>query len=240
MTALDGNVESVAHALALESAMFAEPHAGCGVWWTRPGLVVPRSLARLPGFPRARDALAAQGLPVVVRGSGGGVVPQGPGILNVTVTVPLRAQRHATQADFAWLAAPLRRWLAERDITTEVRSVPGSFCDGDHNVVVSGRKLAGTAQRRGRSRALLHMVLLVRPDLERSLDSVARLRRLLGRPGALSLHAHTTLASLAPDLGDVEVVAAELRTRFRRSLALRPDRQSPASNAMCSSPGDAA
>lgn len=219
-TTLDGPMPDPERALALEDDMFRRQASACGVWSTTASLVVPRSFARHPRFEDAQAALAASGTPVVCRGSGGGVVPQGPGILNVSVTVPRGLSRHAVRADFAWLCAPLRALLASRGLPTTLASVPGSFCDGDYNVAVHGQKLAGTAQRRGKSHALLHMVLLAHPDLGRAVDAVRRFYTALGLRDGLRREAHTTLGTLLPD-ADPAALAEDLRERFRRGLALR-------------------
>src|SRR5437870_8799003 len=68
--------------------MAAAAAHGCALahlWEGAPGFVVPRSYERLPRFAAARDRWAASGLPVQVRASGGGLVPQGPGVLNLTL-----------------------------------------------------------------------------------------------------------------------------------------------------------
>ncbi|MDE2299763.1 MAG: hypothetical protein KGK18_16550, partial [Burkholderiales bacterium] len=54
--------------------------AAAYLWRGEPGLVVPRSCTTLPGWPAAAKAHR-----VLVRASGGGVVPQGPGLLNLSL-----------------------------------------------------------------------------------------------------------------------------------------------------------
>ncbi|MEM1416189.1 MAG: hypothetical protein AAGH15_14880 [Myxococcota bacterium] len=182
--------------------------------------MVARSVSRRPGFERARAALAERRIPVVVRSTGGGVVPQGPGIVNLSATVPLSAARGATGADFARLCAPLQDWLGARGLASQLGHVPGSFCDGAHNVMVHGRKLAGAAQRRGRTHALLHMVVLVDTDLPSAVGAVRLLREHLG-DAPPRVDAHTTLAGLGMRPADLLTFAAELQRRFLGSAALR-------------------
>src|SRR4051812_29386998 len=58
------------------------------LWSGTTGLVAPRSYERLPHWASARARSAAAGWPVQVRSSGGGLVPQGPGVCNLSLAWP--------------------------------------------------------------------------------------------------------------------------------------------------------
>src|SRR5690554_4897785 len=65
---------------------YAASHGPSACIWQAPqGLVVPRTYIRSATFDETCVQSAAQGWPVSVRHSGGGVVPQGPGILNISL-----------------------------------------------------------------------------------------------------------------------------------------------------------
>ena len=152
--------------------MAAAAAHGCALahlWEGAPGFVVPRSYERLPRFAAARDRWAATGLPVQVRASGGGLVPQGPGVLNLTLA--WSADTIAALdigAIYQALCAELAAALARLGITASAQAVEGSFCDGRYNLAVDGRKIVGTAQswRRiaGRQVVLAHAVIVVDAD----------------------------------------------------------------------------
>jgi len=156
-------------------------------------LVVTRREARFPGFEEARRTLAGEGWPVVVRCSGGSCVPQGDGMLNLSL-VFLKPQGWLLEDGYKLLCAIFARLLEGYGLDAREGEVPGSFCDGRYNLQVSGRKLLGTAQRwagsgRGRSAVLAHACLLVEPDLEASTATVNRFYQLCGQerqfePGA--------------------------------------------------------
>lgn len=154
--------------------------------WVGPqSLVVPRSYRRHSGFEAARAHFAAEGWPVHVRPSGGGLVPQGPGILNLSLA-------YAVQGLLSDWAEPVYRHLCELlrgallslGLVTHWQAVQGSFCDGRFNLAWSNpsgapaspaRKIAGTAQywrvlpaegaAPRRHAVLAHAVLLVDADL---------------------------------------------------------------------------
>ncbi|MDR5753370.1 MULTISPECIES: lipoyl protein ligase domain-containing protein [unclassified Caballeronia] len=140
--------------LDAEEALLAHAAAGRAVahlWEAPVSLVVPRSYQRYATLDAARDAFAQRGCPVWLRLSGGGLVPQGPGILNLSLAYPL-AGTIGTMADAVYLhlCAILAGALHGLGIETNWREVEGSFCDGRFNLAWGpagdARKIAGTAQ----------------------------------------------------------------------------------------------
>ena len=147
-------------------------------WWTAtPRLVAPTSYRRHQNLDAVMADFAARGLPVRLRRSGGGVVPQGPGIWNLSLVYPLAAGPGAQPvAVYEHLCGVLRRALAALDIETRGQEVRGSFCDGRFNLAVRGedgaiRKICGIAQywkRQGARHAVLaHALVLIDGNLDR-------------------------------------------------------------------------
>jgi len=142
------------------------------------GISVPRSYQRNRYFDAACRQLAAAGLPVDVRLSGGGVVPQAAGVVNLHLAYPVHANYPLQQveAHYLGLCELITRALAACGIAATPQPVQGSFCDGRFNLAVNGRKIAGTAQywRRNKKAAgaasapafslLSHAVILVNAD----------------------------------------------------------------------------
>lgn len=150
-----------------------EGQATAALWTGVPALVAPLSYRRHVQLEAACDASKARGWPVRLRRSGGGVVPQGPGILNVTLAYPCAgAAGDMAEPVYTHLCQLLSRALAGLGVAAQARKVQGSFCDGRFNLAVSHqgthRKIAGTAQywRRasGRQAVLAHALLLVDAD----------------------------------------------------------------------------
>lgn len=139
------------------------------LWRQQQALVVPKSYERRPQWAEACAASAAAGWPVQVRSSGGGLVPQGPGVWNLSLVWPAPAAMPTdTGVIYSALTDELRAALARLGIESNAQAVPGSFCDGRFNLATGGRKLVGTAQawRRieGRPVVLAHAVALVIAD----------------------------------------------------------------------------
>ena len=99
----------------------------------------------------ARADFAANGCPVWLRMSGGGLVPQGPGILNVSLAyaVPKGAATWM-EAVYLHLCEVIAAGLRQVDVETHWQAVEGSFCDGRYNLAWGpcdrARKIAGTAR----------------------------------------------------------------------------------------------
>jgi lipoate-protein ligase A len=150
--------------------------------WEAPlSLVVPRTYLRHAALETARADFAQQGCPVFLRMSGGGLVPQGPGILNLSLAYTVgRPPGALSDAVYLHLCEILGGALRMLGVETHWQAVSGSFCDGRYNLAwgppEAARKIAGTAQYWRRAPAavqaadgqrhlvLAHAVLLVSAD----------------------------------------------------------------------------
>lgn len=128
----------------------------------------------LQGWRRTRTVISGvDGWPVRVRSSGGTAVPHGPGILQFSLVIP-RVEGVTMDQVYRTLCRPLQLALGEFGWRAEFGRVPGAFCDGAHNLVVGGRKVAGTSQSwkgglaipgsSGKGYILAHGTLWVRVD----------------------------------------------------------------------------
>ncbi len=202
---------------------------GCKIWTTEPCLVAPRRWSGNPNFAAAAEDLSSKGWPVFLRNTGGDVTPQGPGILNVSIAFAQRkGATRPIENGFEVLCAPIFEELAALGLQGRFGSVPGAFCDGDYNVVVGNRKVAGTAQRMrrltsdpGRRAVFAHALILFDANLPAGIEAVKRLRRACGLPGAIDVEAHRNLAALLSESAatlSAEALARRLYERFERDL----------------------
>ncbi|MBV6273137.1 lipoate--protein ligase family protein [Alcaligenaceae bacterium CGII-47] len=163
------------------------------IWMTNTGLIVPRTYTRWPHFEDVCAAFAKNGWPITVRLSGGGVVPQGPGILNLSLAFPAQGRpMDHSEAAYLLICRIIQTALMTFGIETHAQAVEGSFCDGRFNLAVDepARKVAGTAQvwrqiPAGPASAqvgLVHALILahVNPDL--LTEQANRLEAALGNP----------------------------------------------------------
>lgn len=208
---LADGVDAEARWLA-ECAVTGRPAAH--LWQGRPGWVVPRRLTALPGWPGAAAAHAGR---LQVRASGGGLVPQAPGVWNLSLLWPApSASPSGTDAIYIALCRQLAQALARLGLDARPQAVEGSFCDGRYNLAVRGRKLVGTAQawRRvdGLPMVLAHAVLVVDADPAALTEQANRFEQALGRGRPYRAEALTSVAMESDAAGDAE-------TRTLKALA---------------------
>lgn len=137
-----------------EAGLHARAAAGEAVallWYSPPSLVVPGSYRRFDQLDAVRAQFADAGCPVFLRKSGGGLVPQGPGIVNLSLAYPMwRTLGEAAEEVYQHLCGILSAALADLGVATGWQAVEGSFCDGRYNLAcgegAEARKIAGTAQ----------------------------------------------------------------------------------------------
>lgn len=156
--------KTAADGIARETALLQEAKPSLLIWRAdENALVVPTAIARRDGFDAAAAATRSAGWAVTTRGSGGGIVPQGPSTLNLAMVLPC-APKSTMQDGYRLICGTLAEALTRFEITTTTGGCEGAFCDGDWNVLAEDRKLAGTAQRwRGSAQnrvALIHAAIL--------------------------------------------------------------------------------
>lgn len=200
----------------------ATGRATAHLWQGAPGLVVPRSYERQPGWAEAARAFAVQ-----VRASGGGLVPQGPGVWNLSlVWATDSAVPTGTDAIYRALCDELAAAFARVGVAADTQPVDGSFCDGRFNLAHGGRKFAGTAQswRRvaGRPLVLAHAVIVVDADPAALTAQANAFEAALGSGRRYRADALTSLALAAPPPGRPDIEARTLTAIAERFARLAP------------------
>lgn len=190
--------------LAAEMDLLGAVAAGsCGaaafLWAARtPWLVLPERFSRTETYPKAAEACALAGWPVATRRTGGGITPQGPGVLNLALAFRVDPSKsRSIRESYAAICDPLVEGLGALGITSRAQPVAGSFCDGDYNLAVAGRKIVGTAQRWRANTCLCHALILTEIDLPAAVAAVQKLSAGLGHADRFDEGAHGRLADLA-------------------------------------------
>ena len=176
----------------------------------RPWLVLPERFARGDVFEAAARESTADGWPVAPRRTGGGITPQGPGVLNLALAFTTPPGKSRTVRDsYGAICDPLAEALTALGVATQATPVTGSFCDGDYNLAVEGRKIVGTAQRWRGGTCLCHALLLTDIDMTHAVSTVQRLSDGLGHGHRFDRDVHTRLADLVEDTRDLTARTAD-------------------------------
>jgi len=155
------------------------------LWRHRKALVLGLRDRRLPRASCAMEAFRREGYSVMVRNSGGAVVPLDEGVLNVTMVVPLSAGGVAVRREFAAMAEAVKAAVGRLDdgLGIDVGEVAGSYCPGDFDLSVGGRKFCGIAQRRKLGACAVQAFINVEGDGAARARAAARFYRTAGGDG---------------------------------------------------------
>jgi octanoyl-[GcvH]:protein N-octanoyltransferase len=104
--------------------------------------------SRLPQAPEAMEWLEGEGYRVMVRNSGGAAVPLDLGVVNVTLIQTGVPGQLRMNDDFQLMAGLLAETLRPFGVAFDIGEVSGSYCPGDFDLSIGGRKFCGLAQRR--------------------------------------------------------------------------------------------
>jgi lipoate-protein ligase A len=190
--------------------------------------VAPLSYRRYANLADVSAASLQQGWPIRLRRSGGGVVPQGPGILNLSLAYPCEGAPGALAGPvYAHLCGLLGNALACLNIACQLGAIEGSFCDGRFNLAVTThgmtRKIAGTAQywRRanGRQAVLAHALLLLDADPELLSAQANRFEAALGSGRHYDAKALTSVAQCWSAAHPGQPVPADLSLAVSQQIA---------------------
>lgn len=221
MTGAVHHVADAASGLALERAFFAAGDAVAAVWSAAGrALVCPASYRRREGFAVAARQSCARGWPVYQRSTGGGVVPQGPGVMNFVMAFNA-PEKFSLEDGYRLLSRIIIAGFGAHGPALSAGGIQGSFCNGAWNLCVKGKKLVGTAQRwrltqESRPRVLAHALILTRGNaLPHGADAVSALQIDLG----LSPVAEAAHTSMDAAFGMADMPSAALLDAAGRELA---------------------
>lgn len=223
MTESLSRLATAAEGMELEAALFAREGAEVGLWTAAAqAIVCPAAYERREGFAAAAKASAARGWPLVLRRTGGGAVPQGPGVLNLALCATA-APGVGIEDGYRLLTGVIRSGLGAAAPPLTAGPTEGSFCDGAWNLSIGGRKLVGTAQRwrplgGGYRRVLAHALILTGGDISPGAEAVAAFHRDIGLP-PVRPEAHVTLTeAMGPTAPGAAALARALAAAGRAAL----------------------
>ncbi|WP_166242356.1 lipoyl protein ligase domain-containing protein [Paenibacillus turpanensis] len=140
---------------ALEDELMKQAEPGGDIivhFWKEPsGLIIGLRDRKLPDAPAAMQELQKEGRRVVVRHSGGAAVPLDSGVLNVTFIFPSAKGNKSAFADYRGDFQFVSSFVAEAlESFAQVKAgeIAGSYCPGEFDLSIEGRKFCGIAQRR--------------------------------------------------------------------------------------------
>jgi octanoyl-[GcvH]:protein N-octanoyltransferase len=185
------------------------------IWASPASVVISKRLAAQLSVAAVRESLLPLGVDLAVRASGGSAVVHRPGVLNVSLA-QVAPQAGTMAGAYAELTRLLSQTLLRLGLVTSAGQAAGAYCDGAHNLLWRGRKLAGTAavvrRRGGRTAHLVHASLMVWGDVRADLRLIHAVERGGRCPQTYIPSAHVTVAE-ALDQAIEETPPEPLRSR---------------------------
>ena len=132
--------------------------------WTHPkSVVLGIADSRLPHLVEASRWLQGQGYQPVVRNSGGLAVALDEGVLNISLLINDQGSIGIHEG-YDKMVQFMKALLADWTDQIEAFEVVGSYCPGDYDLSIGGKKFAGISQRRIRNGIAIQIYLSVTAD----------------------------------------------------------------------------
>jgi octanoyl-[GcvH]:protein N-octanoyltransferase len=144
------------------------------IWRHRQAFVLGLRDRRLPHAPKAIRRLVEEGYSAAVRHSGGAAVPLDSGVVNLSLIAPKAIGDMRLKPYFQWMSHLICSVAADFGVFATQGEVAGSFCPGEYDISVDGRKFCGIAQRRQVSGVNVQAFVLVEGSGERRAEQVRR------------------------------------------------------------------
>lgn len=139
--------------------------ASVHLWSHSAGVALGLRDSKLPFAAQTMDKLERQGIRTAVRHSGGAAVPLDSGIVNVSLLLPKSRGKLDFHDDFRLLASLITEAVAISHplAASQIKAgeIVGSYCPGDFDLAIGGRKFCGIAQRRQSNAYFVHAFVVV-------------------------------------------------------------------------------
>ncbi|TMN71030.1 lipoate--protein ligase [Pseudoalteromonas sp. S1727] len=219
---------TVAAVFEKEAQLITQMQAGeldqCLLLWQSkaPTLVLPAG-KKWPETALLTKSLMAHGWQLHSRKTGGAPVPQCEGIINLShlYTWSPQIPYSITQA-YENLCAVLQGFFRQFGLLSQAHATPFSYCDGDYNININGKKIVGTAQRvilkkGGGKIVLAQAFILIDVLLEEIIKPVNLCYALCDKQERVQASAHTSLVAHINEKPSVETLYQQLVLAFTQS-----------------------
>lgn len=116
---------------------------------------------RMPHFQEALQFIESKEYAPIVRNSGGLAVALDEGVLNISLIFSEEEGAIQIQEGFEAMLSFVRLLFPERARDIVAREIVGSYCPGDYDLSIDGKKFAGISQRRLRRGVAVQVYLAI-------------------------------------------------------------------------------
>ncbi|ALO03270.1 lipoate--protein ligase family protein [Lactiplantibacillus paraplantarum] len=131
-------------------------------WQLQPTVILGLLDQRLPQLATGLAQLRAANHQIMLRNSGGLAVVADPGVLNVSLFLPATRERYSITAAYQLMVNYVQAVWPQLSIVTG--EITRSYCPGDYDLSIAGRKIAGMSQRRTANALVIMLYVSVDGD----------------------------------------------------------------------------
>lgn len=142
-----------------------QKQAAIHFWSTSDIVILGMMDTKLPHLADGLAVLKAQKKPYIVRNSGGLAVASDTGVLNFSLIFPEELTNRITiNEGYDFMFRLINDTFKEHEKTIEAYEISDSYCPGDFDLSINGKKIAGIAQRRLKNGVAIMIYLSVTGD----------------------------------------------------------------------------
>lgn len=138
-------------------------------WQTTPLAILGMMDTKVGHFEEALTVFDDYKHDVLIRNSGGLGVISDPGVLNVSLIFPMKQERLSIDQGYQFMLQFIRDTFYPHftEKTIEAFEISNSYCFGDFDLSIDGRKIAGIAQRRIQNGVAVMLYISVNGDQQK-------------------------------------------------------------------------
>lgn len=161
------------------------------------------------------------------RKTGGAPVPQCPGIINLSHIYLWSTDRpYSIPQAYENLCSVLHDFFRKFNLVSQAHSTEFSYCDGDYNININGKKIVGTAQRvilkkGGGKIVLAQAFILIDVILAELIKPVNLCYQLSDKTERVKAHVHTALFDNITERPSIDELYQKLTQAFVDSVLYR-------------------
>lgn len=177
--------------------------------------------ARLPNLKDGIGYLNKRGYRAIVRNSGGLAVVLDQGVLNISILFPESEHKLQINDGYETMYALVQDMFKDLTNNIEAKEIVGSYCPGDYDLSIDGKKFAGISQRRIRKGVAVQIYLCINKSGSKRASIIKEFYKLAINDKETTFKYPTikpeTMASLS-ELLSTELSVADVMTRLLHSL----------------------
>ncbi|MBD1555892.1 lipoate--protein ligase [Vibrio sp. S9_S30] len=195
------------------------------LWQAKTATLVLPSGKKWAASEELESELNNLGWRLMSRKTGGAPVPQVPGIINLSHLYQWeKGVPYDIQKSYQNLCFILTQFFHALGVKVDIHATPHSYCDGDYNLNINGKKVVGTAQRvllkkDGGRVVLSQACILVDAVMENLVAPVNLCNKLCGHSGFIEPDAHTSLFEHIKERPTVDALFQQLTEAFLKHAA---------------------